>query len=165
MVSQLDLARFEVRSICPRGKAGAMSADCFQHGRSVDGVESIRQVHRDEHFICSRQVSAHPLPDNVHNALSSPGRADSHVDWLKGLPGICCYLCKCSFAYKSPHRFTYRDGPEGAIWFRESYKLCPTHPRPRFERDSTSQGTVDQGRQLPYGIMPKGSGQNISQVL
>ena len=104
-----------IATIDPRCQRREVSSDGLQNRRTIHGVESIGDVHRDGRLGRNQTMLVKPLPGGVNNGHTPIGCLDSKLNGLKD--GSCPIRNKLNsyLASDAPESLTHRNGTESPI--------------------------------------------------
>ena len=68
-----------VAPLGPWRKPRHVQADLAQHGRPINGVERVAEIHLQEAFVNMAGVPLHPLPGSVDGGLGAQGDGDTNL--------------------------------------------------------------------------------------
>ena len=118
-----------------------MQADLAQHGRPINGVERVAEIHLQEAFVNMAGVPLHPLPGSVDGGLGAQGDGDTNLKRPEVLRGGLTHRAAEALASQTTPGFTNGDGRQPPSAKREGWPRPgggPTQGEPRHAQEDES---------------------------
>ena len=114
-----------VAPLSPWRKPRHVQTDLAQHGRPINGVERVAEIHLQEAFVNMAGVPLHPLPGCVDGGLGAQGDGDTNLKRPEVLRGGLTQCAAKALASETTPGFTNGDGAKVASPLRQSVKRGP----------------------------------------
>ena len=118
-----------VAKLNPGGKAGKAVSHLGDEGLPADGVERVREIEFQEHFVNSVAVALTPLLGHLQPDLGSQGERDADLQWAEVLTGRVLRRLAEELGLEATERFADGDGAGRPILFRKGHEESTAKPR------------------------------------